>query len=158
MPFPSAANGVSSSILSVRLSPALTLEWDASPLIDHTASFLNITLAVSMSAIGGEGWVGLGFGSSMLSSEIALVMLPADSAASVTEVVAADGYAPPTPVLGTGRFTLAMDASDRESGVRRVTLLRHMASFSQSFSSSATALVHSWHTGLDLSYHQNNRV
>jgi hypothetical protein len=122
---------------------------------------MNLTLIVLMSEIGGEGWVGLGFGSSMLTSEIALVMLSRSAGATVADVSAQDGYAAPSVYEGVGRFSLSADVLSVATGIRRITILRTLSSFAAGvayFANGPVPIVHAWHSGLELAYHDHNRM
>ena len=140
----------------VRLSPALVLHWDPQPLYLGTTTVLNLTLEVALSVIGGEGWIGLGFGDSMITAQLSMTMLPAGQPASVRDLYAFDGYAAPSPAVDTSRFTVVSDTLVTANNTRWITWTRPLATFSggiQYFTSGPTALVHSWHTGLAVAYH-----
>jgi len=157
-PYPSPLQiGGATSLAFVRLSPALVLHWDPQPLYLGTATVLNLTLEVALSAIGGEGWIGLGFGDSMITAQLSMTMLPAGQPASVRDLYAFDGYtAAPSAAVDKSRFTIVSDTIVTENNTRWITWTRPLATFSggiQSFTSGPTSLVHSWHTGLAVAYH-----
>ena len=142
------------------MSPALVLHWDPLPLVSGTATVLNLTLEVSLSEIGGEGWIGLGFGDSMLDAQLSMTMLPVGQPAYVKDLYAFDGYSAPSPAVDASRFTVVSDTLVPENNTRWITWTRPLATLGGIgyFTSGPTWLVHSWHTGLGLTYHGlNNR-
>lgn len=90
-----------------------------------------------------------------------MALLPADSRASVLDLHADDGYAAPSPVGDTSRYTVVSDVSSFDRSTRWVTFTRLLSTFPGGkayFTGGAVNLVHAWHSGLSLSYHGiNNR-
>lgn len=144
----------------MRISPALALHWDSAALRSPNATQLNLTLEVTLSAVGGEGWIGLGFGESMVTAELAMAILPVGGRASVADLFAFDGYAAPSPVGDTSRYTVVADIVSFDASTRWVTFTRPLSTFpggKSYFSSGPIVIVHAWRSGLELSYHQGNR-
>jgi len=88
---------------SARISHALAIHWDSRPLVLGSATLLNITLEVSLSGIDGEGWIGLGFGDSMVTAQLSMTMLPIGAPATVSDLFAFDGYSAPSPAVERSR-------------------------------------------------------
>ena len=163
----------------MHISEALTLRWDPAPLRTGNATQLNLTFEVALSAVGGDGWVGFGFGESMVEAQLLRVVLPAGGPATIEDLSAVDGYAAPSPVDGPSRYRLVSDvlldaggavAHRRLEGgrglvastavARSVTFTRAISTFpggAAYFSGGPITLVHSWHAGVDLVYHGSNR-
>jgi hypothetical protein len=121
---------------------------------------LNLTLEVALSAIGGEGWIGVGFGGSMVKAQLSMALLPVGGRATVADLFAYDGYRAPSPVGSTSRYTVIADSVSFDAKIRWVTFTRPLSTFPGGrsyFSSGPIELVHAWHAGLELSYHGSNR-
>lgn len=79
-------------VITAELSSAVSVSWTR---LHEGQAYIVLTFTIAPS-VGAGGWVGFGFGESMLTAQIALLTLPSHGTATVEDVSASAGYTLPT--------------------------------------------------------------